>query len=176
MSAVCRVIAGVSGSPRNLRALRYAAALARGHDAALILLLAWVPPGGEAAERGYPSPYLRREWEQAAGERLRDALAAAFGGLPADVVVEPLAVRGPAGPVLVRAASRAGDLLVIGAGRRGTAGRVAGGYTSRYCLAHAACPVLAIPPSPLELEAGHGLLRWAFRHHGPALPELAGGR
>jgi hypothetical protein len=38
MSAISHVIAGVSGSPRSLPALRYAAALARGHGAALIPL------------------------------------------------------------------------------------------------------------------------------------------
>ena len=103
-------------------------------------------------------------------------MTTAFGGLPADVVAEWLVIRGQAGPVLVHAASRPGDLLVIGTGRRGAAGRVAGGYVSRYCLARAACPVLAVPPSLLELEAGHGLCRWAFRHRGPTLRELAAGR
>lgn len=38
MSAICRVITGGSGSPRNLP--RCAAALARGQDAALIPVLA----------------------------------------------------------------------------------------------------------------------------------------
>lgn len=176
MSAICRVITGVSASLRNLPALRHAAALARGHDAALILVLAWIPPGGEAADRRCPSPYLRREWEQAAWERLRDAMTTAFGGLPADVAAEPLLVRAPAGPVLVRVASRAGDLLVIGAGRRSAAGRMVSGYVSRYCLARAVCPVLAVPPSLLELEAGPGLRRWAFRHRGPTLAELTADR
>ena len=50
MSTFCRVITGVSGSPRNLQALRYAALLARGQDAALVPVLAWVPPGGDVVE------------------------------------------------------------------------------------------------------------------------------
>lgn len=79
MPAICRVITGVSGSPRNLPALRQTAALACGHDASLVPVLAWVPPGGEAAERRYPSPYLRQEWEQAARERLRDAVDGTCG-------------------------------------------------------------------------------------------------
>ncbi len=175
MSDICRVITGVSGSPRNLPALRYAAALARGDGALLIPILTWVPPGGELADRRCPSRYLRREWEHAAWERLHDAVNAALGGVPADVATEPLVVRGEAGPVLVRAASRVGDLLVIGAGRRGTAGRLAGGKVSRYCLACAGCPVLAVPPSPLDLQAGHGLHGWAFRHRGLSLGELTAG-
>lgn len=176
MSAICRVITGVSGSPRNLPALRYATALARGHAAMLIPVLAWVPPGGEVADRRYPSSYLRREWERDAWGRLHNALGTAIGGIPADVTAEPLVIRGQPGPVLVHAASRAGDLLVIGTGRHGAAGRLAGGKVSRYCLARATCPVLAVPPASLELQAGHGLHRWAFRRRGLSLSELTAGR
>ena len=61
-----------------------------------------------------------------AWERLHDALNAAFGGLPADVATEPLVIRGEASRVLVGTAGRAGDLLVIGTGRHGSVGRLAG--------------------------------------------------
>jgi nucleotide-binding universal stress UspA family protein len=172
MSAISQVIAGVSGSQRNLPALRYAAALARGHGAALIPLHAWVPPGGEIADRQCASRYLRQVWEHDAWERLWEAANTALGDVPLDLPMQPLVVRGEAGRVLVRAANRAGDLLVIGTGRRGTAGRLTGGKVSRYCLAHARCPVVAVPPSPLELEAGHGLHGWMFRHRGLNLHEL----
>jgi hypothetical protein len=36
----------------------------------------------------------------------------------------------------------------------------------RHCLAHARCPVLAVPPPDLAQHAGHGLRGWAFRHRG----------
>ena len=176
MPGICRVIAGVSGSPRNLPALRYAASLARGQGATLVLALAWVPPGGDIADRRHPSGYLRRVWMEDAAQRLYDAVTAAFGGLPADPVTEPLVIRGEAGQVLVREASRAGDLLVIGTGRHGSVSRLVGGHVSRYCLARACCPVLAVPPATLELEARHGLHRWAFRHHGLSLTELTADR
>jgi nucleotide-binding universal stress UspA family protein len=172
MSAISHVIAGVSGSPRNLPALRYAAPLARGHGAALILLHAWVPPGGDIADRQCASRYLRQVWEHDAWECLWEAVDTAFGGVPLDVPMEPLVVRGEAGRVLVHTAGRAGDLLVIGTGRRGIAGRLTGGQVSRYCLAHARCPVMAVPPSALELEAGHGLHGWMFRHRGLSPREL----
>lgn len=172
MCAIGRVTVGVSGSARNLSAVRYAAALARGHAAMLIPVLAWVPPGGEAADRCYPSPYLRREWDQAAWKRLHDAINLALGGMPSDLAAKPTVVLGPAGPALVRAAGGVDDLLVIGTGRRGIAGRLAGRKVSRYCLARASCPVLAVPPASLELEAGHGLHGWAFRHRGLSLGEL----
>jgi hypothetical protein len=35
---------------------------------------------------------------------------------------------------------------------------------SRYCLAHARCLVLAVPPSALAREIGHGLLARALWH------------
>jgi nucleotide-binding universal stress UspA family protein len=181
MSAVSRVIAGVSGSARCLPALRYAAALARGHCAVLVPVLTWVPPGGELADRSCPCRYLHEEWERAAWERLRGALAAAFGGEPADVTTEPVVVRGEPGRVLVHAASRAGDLLVIGTGRHGGLGRIAGGKVSRYCLAHAVGPVLAVPPSALEIHSRRSLPGWVFWHHGlqeltAAAGSKAGGR
>jgi len=166
MSAICRVIAGVSGSPRCLPALRYAAALAHGHHVVLVPVLAWVPPGGEVADRSCPCRYLKEEWERAAKERLRDALTAAFGGEPADVTTEPLVVRGEPGWVLVHVASGAGDLLVIGTGRHGSLGRMAGGKVSRYCLAHAVGPVLAVPPSALEIHSRRSLPGWVFWHRG----------
>jgi nucleotide-binding universal stress UspA family protein len=172
MSDICRVITGVSGSPRNLPALRYAAALARGQDATLIPVLAWIPPGGDLAERRHPSGYLRRVWAQDARERLHDALTVAFGGPPAGVATEPLVIRGAPGRVLVGTAGRPGDVLVIGTGRHGTLGRLAGGSVSRYCVARASCPVLAVPPAMLELAAGHGLRRWAFRHRELSTGEL----
>ncbi len=172
MSVISRVIAGVSGSPRSLPALRYAAALARGHGAALVPLHTWVPPGGELADRRCPIRYLRQVWEHDAWERLWDAMSTALGGVPCGMATEPLVVRGEAGWVLVHASSRAGDLLVIGSGRRGTVGRLVGGNVSRYCLAHACCPVVAVPPSPLDLQAGRGLHGWVFRHRGLSPREL----
>ena len=34
---------------------------------------------------------------------------------------------------------------------------------SRYCLTHARCRVLAVPPPTFRQEAAHGLRGWAFR-------------
>ena len=173
MSSVRRVIVGVSGSPRCLPALRYGAALARDHGAVLIPLLIWVPPGGTLADRRCPSRYLREVWEEDARKRLEEAMMAALGGLPADVRTGPTVLCGEAGWLLVHAASQPADTLVIGTGRQGTLRRLGHANVSRYCLAHASCPVLAIPPSPLEMDAGHGLHGWAFRHRGLNTTELA---
>ncbi len=157
-----RVIVGVSGSPGSIRALRYAADLARFHGAPLFTVLAWVPPGGEMAEHRAPSAYLREIWRKAAAKRLMDALETAWGGLPLDLHVHHMVARGEAGQVLVNAADGADDVLVIGAGRRGAVARLRHGKVSRYCLGHATCPVLAVPESPLARHAGR-LRLWSFR-------------
>lgn len=165
MSAVRRIIVGVSGSPGSLQALRHAADVARSDYVPLIPVLAWQPPGGDLADRSHPSPYLRKLWRDAAWERLWQATALAFGGVPDDVAFAPEVVRGEPGYVLVAAASHPDDLLVIGAGRRGAVARALSCRVSRYCVAHAQCPVVAVPPPDLA-QLSHGLRGWAFRHRG----------
>ncbi len=159
VSGVRRVFAGVHGSLGSLQALRYAASEARHRRAPLVPVIAWVPPGGDLAERRQPNMQLRRLWREAARERLFDAFEMGLGGLPEDLDVQPLVVRGPVGPVLVDCADDADDLLVVGTGRRGV-GRLFRRSASRYCLAHAHCPVVAVPPSALMEEASHGRHIW----------------
>jgi hypothetical protein len=43
------------------------------------------------------------------------------------------------------------------------AARVRHGRVSRYCLAHARSPVLAVPPSALSDRAARSLHAWSFR-------------
>ncbi len=172
MSGVRRIIVGVSGSPGSLQALRHAADLARMHQATLVPILAWVPPGGDLADRSHPSSYLRNLWRDAAWQRLWEAIDLAFGCTPEDVAVEPGVLRGEPGHVLVSVVRRPDDLLVIGAGRRGTLAHAMSCRISRYCLAHAECPVVAVPP-PALAQVSHGLRGWAFRHRGLS-PDHAG--
>ena len=170
MSDAGRLIVGTSGSPGSLCALRYAEAAARARDAVLIPVIAWEPPGGDRADWVQPSGYLRQEWRNLAARRLRDALIAVWGEVPDDPLVQPHVERGPAGWVLVNLADRPDDLLVVGAGRRGTLARMALSRVGRYCLAHARCRVLAIPPPPPARELGHSRLAWLFWHR-PLTPE-----
>lgn len=81
-----------------------------------------MPPCGDPDERKHPSLQLRELWKDDAWQRLRAALDTAFGGFPCGVRTRPLVLRGKPGPVLVSAASQAGGLLVVGAGRRGRSG------------------------------------------------------
>ena len=165
MSGVRRIIVGVSGSPGSLQALRHAADLARMHQVPLAPILAWVPPGGDMADRGHPSAYLRGVWRDAAWQRLWGAIDLAFGCVPEDVAIDPDVIRGEPGHVLVGVTFHPGDVLVIGAGRRGVLAHALSCRVSRYCLAHAECPVIAVPP-PALAQMSHGLRGWAFRHRG----------
>jgi len=173
MPTVRRIIVGVHGSLGNLQALRYAADEARQRNVPLLAVTAWIPPGGDLAERRHPSPYLRKIWREAAWERLWAAFDVGLGGVPADLHVEPQVTRGETGPVLVDTADQPDDLLIIGTGRRAGLGRVLHRSVSRYCLAHARCPVLAVPPTALMDEMSHGLRSWQLRRHAliPDTPE-----
>ena len=93
-----------------------------------------------------------------------EAFDACLGGVPADLRVEPLVARGETGPVLVDVADQPDDLLIVGTGRRGAVGRMLRRSVSRYCVARARCPVLAVPPSALMDEMSHGLRAWQRRH------------
>ena len=162
MPTMCRIIVGASGSPGSLQALRYAQHLAHYFGATLIPVLAWLPPCGDLADRRTPNDELRRIWAQDAHQELQDALNLAWGTPPADPPVRPLVRRGQPGQVLADTACRPGDLLVVGAGRRGALARIPSGRVTRYCLAHAWCPVLTVPPPPLAHEAPRGALARAF--------------
>ena len=176
MAAVRRVVVGVHGSLGSLQALRLAADEARARQAALVPVIAWVPPGGDLAERSHPSSYLREIWREAARQRLADAFEAGLGGLPDDLMVRARIERGEPGPVLVDVAEGPEDLLVIGTGRRSPIVRALRRSVGRYCLAHARCPVLAVPPSALMSELGDGRMprlgSWSLRGRRVLLHEI----
>jgi nucleotide-binding universal stress UspA family protein len=166
-----RVIAGVSGSVRSLGALRAGVAEARSSGAELIAVLAWAPSGGEFAYLRAPCPLLLKLCEDAAKERIRDAFDDALGGLPDDLAVQLLVVRARPGPVLVEFANKPDDLLVVGCGGRSLLSAAVHGSVTRYCVAHAHCPVLAVPPPDLITDLRPWPHRW--RPEVPAAP-LAG--
>ncbi|WP_256216058.1 universal stress protein [Streptomyces sp. Ag109_O5-10] len=152
----------MSGSLGSVTALSRAAAEARRRDAELWPVLAWQPPGGELATRRSPAATLMvDEWQRMARQRLLDVLDEVFGDVGPGTPVHGLVVRGTPGLSLVEVADRDDDVLVVGAGRRGWR-RAFSGRVARYCLSHARCPVLAVPPSPLEetLTAAHRRNSW----------------
>ncbi len=169
VSGAGRLVVGASGSPGSLGALRYARDLACRIDVPVVAVQAWVPPGGDLAERRCPSAALRRIWAEAAGKRLKDALLAAWGSVPPNLDLKLLVVRGEPGPSLVGVADSSDDLLVVGAGRRGVMSRMWRGKVSRYCVSHARCPVLAVPQPATAREMGLGPSVWPLRHRALSL-------
>lgn len=163
MSRIDRIVAGVSGRPGNLPALRYAADLARACDAGLMFVHAWAPAGPEFVAWQFPADPLAHPWRDDAWQRLWHALDLAFGGLPADISAEPVIMRGSPGQVLVSTACGEGATLVVGAGRRGAVGRLRHGQVGRYCLAHASCPVIAVPAPVLDRATVRAARGWARR-------------
>ncbi|WP_433854633.1 universal stress protein [Streptomyces kronopolitis] len=159
---VRRVVAGVSGSLGSLTALHRAADEARLRGGDLRTVLAWEPPGGDIAHRGGPCPAPLAAWRRMACTRLLTALEDAFGEAGPGVPLECLVVLGKPGTVLLAAADRRDDLLVVGAGARGRLRRAVWPSVARHCLARARCPVLAVPPSPLHhaFEAAHRRNTW----------------
>jgi nucleotide-binding universal stress UspA family protein len=158
-AGVSRVVVGVSGSLGNLAAFHAAVERAQRYGAPLVAVSAWRPIGGEFIHKHAPCPPLVRMARDRAQERLRTALLDAFGGPPPGIALTLLIARGRAGPVLIALAARPGDLLVVGAGRRCRVRRVRHGRVSRYCLAHAPGPVLAVPPPELIKGARRGGFR-----------------
>ncbi|MEV7520361.1 universal stress protein [Streptomyces sp. NPDC091371] len=147
-----RVVTGVSGSPGSLTALHRAAAEARLRDAELWVVLAWQAPGGATRlGRHGGGAFPTASCRAAAVERLRAALDTAFGTVRPGVTLAGLTVRGTPGAALVDAARDADDLIVVGTGSRSLVRRLRPSV-ARYCQSHAPCPVLTVPPSPLQAE------------------------
>jgi nucleotide-binding universal stress UspA family protein len=150
-----RVVVGVSGSVASLAALRYGVTEVRGNGGALCAVLAWCPPGGEVGGRSAPPRVLVREWERSAERRLRTAFDETFGGVPVDVEIRLLVLRGRPAPMLTRVAGLGSDLLVIGS-RRGWLRSPWAVTVAGQCAQHACCPVVVAPMAPLARLAG----RW----------------
>ncbi|GAB2729580.1 universal stress protein [Kitasatospora kifunensis] len=156
-TTVQRVVVGVDGSAGSLAALRIGLAEAERHGAVLRPVLALVPPGGEIAERRWPSPpELQRIWTGDARVRLLKACGQVLPEGVDGVEVEPEVVRGAPGAVLVDCAPASTDLLVLGACGHGTLSRLRPHSVSRYCLRHANCPVLVVHPDEAEEPADGG--------------------
>lgn len=160
-----RVVVGVNGSLNSLVALQRAGAEARLSGRRLLAVLVWTrTEAGSPPRNPGPVPQTARS---AATRLLTAVLNDVFAATAGDLHVDGLAISGrSAGETLVRIAQRDGDLLVVGAGRR----RRRGPWRSpvaRYCLAHASCPVLTVPPSPLQLDLEAMTRRRGLRAGGP---------
>ncbi len=172
---VGRIVVGVHGTPGSLQALRFAVGHARAFGAALVPVIAWEPPGGDSAGRRYP-PFLTDAWAEAAEQRLLTAFDEGLGGPPEDVPTQPMVVRGRAGRVLVAVGDRDDDLLVVGDSRRGRLHRAWYGSAPTYCVAHARCAVIVVPPSKLVRELDRRRYWPTWRQHGSTFDDASAAR
>lgn len=155
--SVRRVVVGVDGSVGSLAALRRAVDEARLRDAALQAVIAWEAPGGDSVRGMACPPSLVRFWQDEAATRLTTAWDEAMGGVPTDLDVRLLAVRGKPVDALLHVADQEGDLLVVGAAARGWWRRlVTGASVARHCTVLANCAVLIVPAPALARGLRHG--------------------
>ncbi|MGQ0716343.1 MAG: universal stress protein [Pseudonocardiales bacterium] len=143
------VVVGVDGSPASYTALRWALGYAGRTGARVHAVRCWLPVvarGWEAAVTAEPVPPPAEQ--QARAEReLVAVVTAALARIPegsTHVAVRLRVVRGPAGSALVAEADGAA-LLVLGHGPR--VAELLHRSVSWYCVRHAMCPVLVIPPA-----------------------------
>jgi nucleotide-binding universal stress UspA family protein len=143
MMASNEIVVGIDGSEPSRRALQWAAQQAHRTGAPLRILHTWRLPiaddvAGGRRYRGLTATDARAHATRWVAEALGEH------GMSAHCQLD---VReGPAGRVLVEL-SRAAQLLVIGTREHVGLRRIATGSVSHYCLAHAACPVVAVPPA-----------------------------
>ncbi|MFJ8312853.1 MULTISPECIES: universal stress protein [unclassified Streptomyces] len=147
-----RVVVGVGGSLGSLAALRAAVDEARDSGRVLVAVTAWEPPEGEVLYARNPDSAWAAYQEGMARDALDRAVEEALGGLPSDIAVRKLVVRGKAGRVLCALADRPGDLLVVGA--RPDARRAP---VRRYVHRHARCAVLTAPAPRLPKHTARAL-------------------
>ncbi|QES12201.1 universal stress protein [Streptomyces venezuelae] len=146
-----RVVVGTNGSLGSLRALHEAATHAHAREVELLVVMAWQPPGGGPGSRTACGPSVLTDHRNTTAALLREILDAFREGRP-DVAPVGRIVRNTPGVALVDAVGDPGDLLVVGTGSRGPLLRALRPSVARYCMAHAPCPVLAVPPSPLQAD------------------------
>lgn len=139
---ITRVIVGVDESVAGLRALRLAVTEARRRPAVLHAVRACQLNPGWAATLAAANGQFDRD-ERAHVAR---AFADAMGGFPGDITVVITVLPEAPGIALVSYAHRDDDLIFVGSGQRGWLRRLFRPSVSRYCAAHARCPVVVVPP------------------------------
>jgi nucleotide-binding universal stress UspA family protein len=141
--ALRKIIVGVDGSPGATEALRFALEEAEVIGGLVVALSAWqIPPG---AYGGPESVALAHELFKKEGQSHLERCLESSGAAQSAVAVEPRLVKGDARHVLCRAANSA-DMLVVGSRGLGAVRSLLLGSVSMYCVHHAACPVVIVPP------------------------------
>jgi nucleotide-binding universal stress UspA family protein len=155
-----RVVVGVGRSPGAYQALRYAVAEARKRSAPLVAVRAYISLAYSRGLLGDDPAWAAVGEADAAAASAAYAFTEALGGVPDDVPVEIVARNGTVAWVLVSEADRDGDLLVIGGCGAPRLTRPRPLAIAAYCLHHAVCPVVVVPPPAMARSAAtHRLAR-----------------
>jgi nucleotide-binding universal stress UspA family protein len=151
---VGRVIVGVDDTDAGIAALREAIAMACAHHAPLVAVRAWqlgLPRHGGRRFRYATHPHIviyfsGAEQHVAASVLIRKALARATAQVPVGLELQMETPQADPAVALTSIAQQPGDVLVLG-GRRFVSPRViAHGSVTNYCLRHAHCPIVVVPP------------------------------
>ncbi len=136
------ILVGVNDSAASFEALRWAAGQERLTGLPLRVLHVWQPSAVASASTGAADYALAADADTRA-RVTRWALDALGDNAERDRWTLEI-VQGAAGPVLV-SRSRSARILVLGTREHTVVRRATGGTVSRYCLAHAVPPVVAVP-------------------------------
>lgn len=140
-----RIVVGIDGSRFGVGALRWALQEGARRGCIVEATMAWQPESPpEAAQRLGVPRRLPEELRQRHAEKLAESVTEATRG---DHSLDPRQVlaRGWPPELLVRA-SMGAVLLVLGGHGRGGLMDSAIGSVTEYCIRHAYCPVVVVPP------------------------------
>lgn len=138
-----RVIVGVDAGISGLRALRMAVDEARRRGAELhALRVWWVSP-----RAGAGIPQLREDGLALARQVVADAFSDAMGGPPTDLKIVVMLPEGEPARALVAYSDRDDDILFCGSTSRAGLHWLRGPGVAAYCVTHAGCPVVVVPPA-----------------------------
>lgn len=137
------IVVGIDGDPSGDAALRWAVREARMRGARVRAVYAYAEPVVADVNLVPPDHAQHLDLAREAAAAWRDK---ALGHVPeaVDVDIDVEVRLGPAGPSLIEAA-RGAALLVVGCREHHPLHRLVRGSVSGYCVAHACCPVVAVP-------------------------------
>jgi len=139
------IVVGIDDSPSSRATLGWAADYARSTGCRLqaVHVMIW-PPSTEiyAYAVGVDEVFPNADYVE---KQYRTAIEAVFDEVHPEPDWELRFAQGHAGRILVEV-SRTARLVVVGAREHRRVGRLLNGSIGHYCLNHAACPVVSVPP------------------------------
>lgn len=168
-----RVFVGVDGTLAGLRALRQAVTEARCREAELhvVHVRDVLPAGAQLGMFAVALSELHDEHpdsvrlDSEADALIGDSLQRALGGTPSDVTVHRVVSVGWPPRALAKLGWRSDDLLVVATDGGSRWRHPFRQSVCSYCVRHARCPVLVVPPDELTR-----MVRRRMRFHRSPLP------